>query len=76
MFLIPYVALSPVTFLDGLGAGSGRENFEACFVARDGGRLGRAEGRGEGGKGGVGALNLVDVSGVEGGGEGAEGQEG
>ena len=66
----------PVTFLDGLGAGPGRENFEACFVAWDGGGLGRAEGRREGGKGGVGALNLVDVGGVEGGGEGAEGQEG
>ena len=66
----------PVTFLDGLGPGPSRENFETCFVSWDSGGLGRAEGRREGGKGGVGALNLVDVGWVEGRGEGAESQEG
>ena len=66
----------PVTFLDGLGSGPGRENFETCFVSGDSGGLGRAEGRCEGGEGGVGALDLIDVGWVEGGGEGAEGQEG
>ena len=65
----------PVTFLDGLGPGPGRENFETCFVSRDSGGLRRAEGGREGGKCGVGALNLVDVGRVEGGGEGAESQE-
>lgn len=64
---------NPVAFLDGFGAGAGGEDFETCFVAGDGGGLGRAEGGGEGGEGGVGALDLVDVGGVEGGGEGAEG---
>lgn len=66
----------PVTFLDGLGPRSGRENFETCFISWDSGGLRRAESRREGGKGGVGALNLIDVGRVEGGGEGAKGQEG
>lgn len=60
----------------GGACGAGGENFEAGFVAGDGGGLGGAEGGGEGGEGGVGALDLVDVRGVEGGGEGAEGYEG
>lgn len=55
------------------GARAGTEDLEGGFVARDGGRGGGAEVRGEGGEGGVGALDLVDVGGVEGGGEGAEG---
>ena len=65
----------PVSLLHAAGSGAGGEDFEAGFIAGDGGGLCGAEGRGERWDGGIGALDLVDVGGVEGGGQSAEGEE-
>lgn len=63
----------PIAFLHVFYPGAGGEDFEAGFVAGDGGGVGRTERGGEGGARGVCSLDLVDVGGIEGGGEGAQG---
>ena len=52
---------NPVSLFDGFDTGSGREDFEAAFVAGDGGGGGSAEGGGEWREGGIRPLDLIDV---------------
>ena len=50
------------------GGRAGREDFEAGFIAWNGGCCGCAVGGCEGGGGGIAALDLIDVGWIEGGG--------